>query len=62
MVIQRLPRQPGGLRRLLDRRAAESVPAEHLHGGIEDAVAGPHLTILTKEEEVSNDGFVWPVG
>jgi hypothetical protein len=48
MVVQRLPRQPGGLGRLLDRRAPEAVPAEHGHGGIENAVARLHLSILTK--------------
>ena len=48
MVIERLPRQPGGLGRLLDRRAPETVPAEHGHGGVENAVARLHLTILTK--------------
>ena len=35
-----------------------AVPAENLHGGIENAVAGLHLTILTKQAKVSNDGFV----
>ncbi len=48
MMVQRLPRQAGGLRRLLDRRTPKSLPAEHQHGGIEDAVAGLHLTNLTK--------------
>ena len=48
MVVERLTRQPGGLGRLLDRRAAETVPAEDGHGGIENAVARLHLSILTK--------------
>ena len=47
MVVERLPRQAGGLRRLLDRRPPETVPAEHQHRGIENAGRGPHLTILT---------------
>ena len=58
VMIQRLPRQACGFRGLLDRRTPKAVPAEHQHGGIEDAVAGPHLTILTKLEEMSNNGFV----
>jgi hypothetical protein len=58
MMIQRLPGQAGGLRRLLDRRAPEAVTAEDSHGGIENAVAWLHLSILTKWEEVSNDRFV----
>ena len=58
MMIERLPRQAGGLGRLLDRRTAKAVAAEHQHGGIEDAVAGLHLTILTKYEEMSNDADV----
>ena len=48
MVIERLPRQAGGLGRLLDRRAPETMPAKHGHGGIENAVARLHLSILTK--------------
>ena len=51
MMVQRLPRQAGSFRRLLDRRAPEALPAEHRHGGIEDAVARLHLTILTKEKK-----------
>ncbi len=58
MMVERLPRQAGRLRRLLDRRAPETVPAEHQHRGIENAVARLHLTILTKWKEVSNDGIV----
>ena len=42
MMVERLPRQAGGLRRLLDRRAPETLPAEHQHRGIENAGrAGP---------------------
>src|SRR5947209_7579589 len=48
MMIQRLPRQPRGLGRLFDRRATESMPAEHGHRGIDNAVARGHLTNLTK--------------
>ena len=59
MVVERLPRQPGGLGRLLDRRAPETVPAEHGHGGIENAVAWLHLSILTKQKEMSNNEAVW---
>src|SRR5205823_6190473 len=55
MMVERLPRQPGGLRRLLDRRAPETLPAEYLHRGIENAGARAHLTILTKTGEVSNN-------
>ena len=39
MMVERLPRQAGGLRRLLDRRAPETLPAEHQHRGIENAGA-----------------------
>ena len=56
MMVQRLPRQAGGLRRLFDRRTPKTLAAEHQHGGVEDAVAGLHLTILTKYDEMSNDG------
>src|SRR6187455_3346029 len=55
MMVERLPRQAGGLRRLLDRRAPETLPAEHQHRGIENAGTRAHLTILTKWEEVSNN-------
>jgi hypothetical protein len=55
VMVERLPRQAGGLRRLLDRRAPETLPAEHQHRSIENAGARAHLTILTKLEEVSND-------
>src|SRR5206468_11316375 len=48
VMIERLPRQAGGFRRLLDRRAPETVPAEHQHRGIENASTRAHLTILTK--------------
>ena len=48
MMIERLPRQAGGLRRLLDRRTPKAVAAEHQHRGVENAVARAHLTILTK--------------
>src|SRR3954470_2428004 len=59
MMVERLPRQPGRFRRLFDRRTPKTLAAEHQHGGVEDAVAGLHLTILTKYDEMSNDGFVW---
>src|SRR5882757_1128256 len=58
MMVQRLPRQSGRLRRLLDRGAPEPMPAEHGHGGIEDAVARLHLSNLTKADKMSNNGFV----
>jgi hypothetical protein len=58
-MVERLPRQPGGFRCLFDRRAPEALAAKHQHGGVEDAVAGPHLTILTKGDEMSNDGSVF---
>ena len=40
MVIERLPRQAGGLGRLLDRRPPETMAAEHEHRGIENAGTG----------------------
>ena len=55
MMVERLPRQAGGLRRLLDRRTPETLPAEHQHRGIENAGTWAHLTILTKLEEMSNN-------
>ena len=58
MVVERLPRQARRLGRLLDRRAPETMPAEHGHGGIENAVAGLHLSNLTKVDKMSNGGFV----
>jgi hypothetical protein len=54
MMVERLPRQAGGLRRLLDRRTPETVPAEHQHRGVENSGARAHLTILTKLDEMSN--------
>ena len=54
MMIQRLPRQPGRFRRLLDRGAPEPMPAEHVHRGVDNAVAGRHLTNLTVSNEMSN--------
>src|SRR5205814_10258008 len=60
MVIERLPRQPRGLGHLLDRRAAETVPAEHAQRRVENAVLrlrltlGLHLTNLTNRDEMSN--------
>ena len=48
MMVERLPRQPGRFRRLFDRRTPKPLAAEHQHGGVENAVAGLHLTILTK--------------
>ena len=48
VMVERLPRQAGGLRRLFDRRAPETVPAEHQHRGIEKTRTRAHLTILTK--------------
>src|SRR3954454_2020890 len=57
MMVERLPRQAGGLCRLLDRGASEAVPAKYQHRGVENAGAGAHLTILTKREEMSNDGI-----
>ncbi len=48
VMVERLPRQAGGLRRLLDRGAPETLPAEHQHRGIENAGTRAHLTILTK--------------
>ncbi len=47
VMVERLPRQAGGLRRLLDRRAPETLPAEHQHRSIENAGTRAHLTILT---------------
>jgi hypothetical protein len=35
----------------------ETLPAEHQHCGIENAGARSHLTILTKWNELSNNGF-----
>ena len=37
-MIERLPRQAGFLRGLLDRGAPKAVASEHAHGGIENAV------------------------
>src|SRR4030088_3416345 len=66
MIIERLPRQPRGLRRLFDRRPPKAMVAKHRHRGVKNAVTGAHLTILTKIDEVSNDEgvrrggrFVW---
>jgi hypothetical protein len=47
-MVERLPRQPCCFRRLFDRRTPKTLAAEYQHGGVEDAVAGPHLSILTK--------------
>src|SRR5207244_2557190 len=58
MMVERLPRQPGRFRRLFDRRTPKPLAAKHQHGGVEDAVARLHLTILTKYDEMSNDGKV----
>jgi hypothetical protein len=55
VMVERLPRQAGGLRRRLDRRTPETLPAEHQHSGIENAGTRAHLTILTKLDEVSNN-------
>src|SRR3954463_9011576 len=57
MMVERLPRQAGGLCRLLDRGASEAVPAKYQHRGVENAGTGAHLTILTKLEEMSNYGI-----
>jgi hypothetical protein len=54
VVVERLPRQPGGFRGLLDRRAPEAVPAEHQHGSVKNAGARAHLTNFTKEKEMSS--------
>ena len=55
-MIQRLPRQPGGIGGLLYRGTPEAVPAEHQHGGVENTGARVHLTIFTKLNELSNHG------
>ena len=56
MMVQRLPRQAGVLRRLLDRRAPKAVAAEHAHGGVENAVLwlclGRHLSNFTNAAEM----------
>ena len=57
-MIERLPRQARRLGRLLDRRAPKTMAAEHQHRCIENAGTGLHLTILTKEDEVSNHDAV----
>src|SRR5688572_12816346 len=57
MVVERLPRQAGGLRGLLDRRAPETLPAEHQHRSVENSGAWAHLTNFTKWNEMSNDGI-----
>ena len=55
-MIERLPRQAGFLRGLLDRGAPKAVAAEHAHGGIENAVLwlglGRHLTNFTNAAEM----------
>src|SRR5262249_10185553 len=58
VMIERLPRQACGLRRLLDRGTAKAVPAEHGHRGLQNAGARAHLTNLTLRAEVSNNGLV----
>ncbi|GCC43761.1 hypothetical protein chiPu_0027761 [Chiloscyllium punctatum] len=58
MMIERLPRQAGRLGDLLDRGAAKAVPAEHQHGGIEDAGLRSHLTNLTNIGDLSNRDLV----
>ena len=58
VMIERLPRQAGGLGRLFDRGTAETVPAKHRHRGFQDAVARAHLTNFTLLVKMSNDGFV----
>ena len=50
MMIERLPRQAGGLGRLLDRRAAETLAAEHGHRGVEDAGRGGSFDDFDKME------------
>src|SRR6185312_2075028 len=60
---QRSARQFNGmLCRLLDRRAAKAMAAEHAHGGVEDAVLRGlfrlHLSNLTNGNEMSNHGLM----
>jgi hypothetical protein len=57
VMVERLPRQPCRLRGLLDRRAPKTLPAEYQHRGIKNTGAWAHLTILTKWNEMSNNGF-----
>ena len=64
-MIERLPREPGRFRHLLDRGATEAIATEHEERRIEDAVVRfclrpltLHLTNLTNEDEMSNHGFV----
>jgi hypothetical protein len=54
MVVERLSRQARGIGRLLNRRPSKAMAAEHEHRGIENAGTGRHLTILTKQDDVSN--------
>src|ERR1700754_4582651 len=61
MMIERLPRQACGLRRLLDRGTAKTVPAKYRHRGIQNAVARAHLTNLTLVVKTSNHGFAMEV-
>ena len=58
VMVERLPRQPRGLRRLLDRRPPKAMVAKHGHRGVKNTGPGAHLTILTKMDEMSNDGGV----
>lgn len=62
VMIERLPRQPRLVRRLLDRRAAKAIAAEHAHGSVQNAVlgrlSGLHLSNLTNEAELSNHGLM----
>jgi hypothetical protein len=54
MMIERLPRQAGLFRGLLDRGASKAVAAEHAQGGIENAVLWlcmGHRTFFTKNAE-----------
>src|ERR1700680_3957303 len=53
MMIQRLPRQPRGLRRLFDRRPPKAMVAKHGHRGVKNTGPGAHLTIFTKLDEMS---------
>ena len=51
VMVERLPGEPGLLRDELHRGEPVSVLAEDLGGGIEDAFAGRHLTILTYSQK-----------
>ena len=62
MMIQRLPRQPGRLRRLLDRRAPKAWRRNTRMAASRMRSRGASFDDFDEIDEMSNDGFVLRVG